>query len=648
MDHMNTIKQEWHTLKEKWFHGETIDPVFEGVVRDFCTFDDTMHSIQAKVGLFMRGVEQLGAGLTALAEGVSSGLAHAADPRIASDSCKLKEAANQIARADAPHSAIAKLRRDMQFNILTPVMNHIANNRNLKVSLDIRRRRLVELTSAKKQFEDCQKRNLPHTDRRFLQAQSNFEAAKMTFTDVDRHVFEWLYILEEYRGDILDSTLQTLKYLQYEFFATSAHAISVSLPSRMEFRPMVEMTPDHLEAQVEMELAESEEQGEPEGSIADFSVRLIEKKAKEDPGETQASVPVDPLSLSSLLSQGFEEGPARRALRLHQNNTQAALDWLIDGGEELARKAKAAEDGVRMPTTVKRVQKLKAMRKAQQEKLKRSREREEEGRSRVTKTVEVEDEDDDEEEEEEEEEEPPPQVEKPRPAPAPQVDLLAFNESSQPASAAPPAASDLLSLDSEEPAKPTDFSKPLEFTSLPDNGFYDSSRCEKPPLAASVAAGIAVPRGQERQSEGAALDPLGMMAPAQAAPAGPAPAGGLAPELLAAVQALSAQSGVTPQQLIQAAQNLGQGPSSAPALAAPMPTSTGGYPAAPAAKSGFQALDPFSSISATPPATATAAPMAPLPGQLTSSGQAAPTGASDQFGGLVNLISPGTAPSSSP
>mmetsp|Transcript_110720 Transcript_110720/g.202824 ORF Transcript_110720/g.202824 Transcript_110720/m.202824 type:complete len:502 (+) Transcript_110720:173-1678(+) len=403
MDHMNTIKQEWHTLKEKWFHGETIDPVFEGVVRDFCTFDDTMHSIQAKVGLFMRGVEQLGAGLTALAEGVSSGLAHAADPRIASDSCKLKEAANQIARADAPHSAIAKLRRDMQFNILTPVMNHIANNRNLKVSLDIRRRRLVELTSAKKQFEDCQKRNLPHTDRRFLQAQSNFEAAKMTFTDVDRHVFEWLYILEEYRGDILDSTLQTLKYLQYEFFATSAHAISVSLPSRMEFRPMVEMTPDHLEAQVEMELAESEEQGEPEGSIADFSVRLIEKKAKEDPGETQASVPVDPLSLSSLLSQGFEEGPARRALRLHQNNTQAALDWLIDGGEELARKAKAAEDGVRMPTTVKRVQKLKAMRKAQQEKLKRSREREEEGRSRVTKTVEVEDEDDDEEEEEEEE-----------------------------------------------------------------------------------------------------------------------------------------------------------------------------------------------------------------------------------------------------
>lgn len=43
---------------------------------------------------------------------------------------------------------------------------------------------------------------------------------------------------------------RTLKYLQYEFFATSAHSISGVLPVRMEFRPMVEMTPEHLEAQV--------------------------------------------------------------------------------------------------------------------------------------------------------------------------------------------------------------------------------------------------------------------------------------------------------------------------------------------------------------------------------------------------------------
>merc|ERR1719469_1806621 len=109
--------------------------------------------------------------MTSLSEGVSKGLSHTSDSHISSDSCKLKEATNQIARADAPHSAIAKLRRDMHFNILNPVQNHIANNRNLKVSLDIRRRRLIELNSAKKHFEDITKKNLAHTDRRYLSAQ---------------------------------------------------------------------------------------------------------------------------------------------------------------------------------------------------------------------------------------------------------------------------------------------------------------------------------------------------------------------------------------------------------------------------------------------------------------------------------------------
>merc|ERR1719351_424937 len=128
----------------------------------------------------------------------------------------------------------------------------------------------------------------------------------------------------------------------------------------MEFRPMVEMTPEHLEVQVEIELQESNLDDE---AIADFSARLIDKKVRDNSNADELpTVHVDPLSLSSLLSQGFEEGPARRALRLHQNDTQAALDWLIDGEHEEAQKQKQVSDGVRMPTTVKCVQKLKAMR----------------------------------------------------------------------------------------------------------------------------------------------------------------------------------------------------------------------------------------------------------------------------------------------
>jgi len=288
-DQFHHIRTEWKVLKEKWFHGETVDPVFEGMVKDFCTFDGTMQDIYGKVEKFMKGVDQLAEGLLTLSESVTSGLARIDDSLIVSDSCKLKEATNQITRADAPHSAIAKLRRDMDFNIMNPIRNHLVNNRNLKAHLEKRRRRLTELNSAKKGHDDCVKKGYATTDRRFLQAKSNLESAKMAFHEVDKHVFEWLYILEEYRGDILDSTLQTLKYLQYEFFATSAHAVSSVLPSRMEFRPMVEMTPEHLEAQVEAELQEAEE-GEEE-VVTDFSVRLIEKLAKDNKNKPKKDKP---------------------------------------------------------------------------------------------------------------------------------------------------------------------------------------------------------------------------------------------------------------------------------------------------------------------------------------------------------------------
>lgn len=43
------------------------------------------------------------------------------------------------------------------------------------------------------------------------QAEANMETAKIAFDDVDRPVFEWLLMLEEYKGDIYDSLLQTLK-----------------------------------------------------------------------------------------------------------------------------------------------------------------------------------------------------------------------------------------------------------------------------------------------------------------------------------------------------------------------------------------------------------------------------------------------------
>ncbi|CAE8723026.1 unnamed protein product, partial [Polarella glacialis] len=391
---------------------------------------------------------------------------------------------------------------------------------------------------------------------------------------VDRHVFEWLYILEEYRGDILDSSLQTLKYLEYEFFASAAHSMSTCLPSRMEFRPMVEMTPAHLETQVEMELAESEDGSTPatgsEAPIVDFSIRLIEKKAKETSADESPVLSVDPLSLSSLLSQGFEEGPARRALRLNNNNTQDAMDWLINGCQE-EDKTKLVSEGVRMPTTVHRVLKLKAMKKAQRDKEKF---RGSSGRGEK---------DDD----ESSPGKPPasPQDSKTRSgaaspdriAPVAPVrqqpqDLLSMDEA--PSAKSNGADSLLLSFDDDQPALPTDFSKPVERTALPAHVEFDLTRCEKPPLASAVAAGVAQPRaGSVTTSSGW-------------------PSTDSSQDALAAIQALAAQSGISAEQLLLAAQQLQSGggervsslaassvPASMQALAPSIAASPfGGYP----------------------------------------------------------------------
>eukprot|EP00438_Fugacium_kawagutii_P000688 Skav220029 [mRNA] locus=scaffold2981:123825:125643:+ [translate_table: standard] len=443
---------------------------------------------------FFAGVDSLAEGLVVLAESTTTGLATVDDQLIKADCCKMKEATNAITRADAPHSAIAKLRRDMDFNIMNPLRCHVINNRNMKSYLDKRRRRLLEYNIAKREMEDCVKKNLHQTDRKYLAAQSQLESAKLAFHEVDKHIFEWLYILEEYKGDILDSCLQTLKYLQYEFFATAAHSISGVLPARMEFRPMVEMTPEHLEAQVEMALQEAEENPDEE-VVTDFSARLIEKLAKDNknkPGEGLDSaagegpaVPVDPLSLSSLLSQGFEEGPARQALRKFRNDTQAALDFLIGGGHE-----EEQEEAVRMPTTVRRVQRLKERRRAQQARRKEEEERRQKDRTPKEETS----------PKQKDAESPKKSETKPKPA----VDLLDFEgEKKSPSAAASSgggdlldlmagnsgpsgpsksSGSDLLDLAGFEPPPPTDFSKEIETLPLPEQITLDLSKCEKGPI----------------------------------------------------------------------------------------------------------------------------------------------------------------------
>ena len=100
---------------------------------------------------------------------------------------------------------------------------------------------------------------LSEADLRRKLASEEFKASKKTFNRLNQSIFEWLYALEEHKEDILDSCLQTVKYLQYDFFSNAAHALSNVLPEQMSFRAMPDMAPECLQAQVLKELRLSED-----------------------------------------------------------------------------------------------------------------------------------------------------------------------------------------------------------------------------------------------------------------------------------------------------------------------------------------------------------------------------------------------------
>ena len=369
------VKQELSVLKEKYLFStdDTLqDPVFQGVVRNFNAFNECIEQLFGKINKLTVSLEAVATELSSVSTGVLDQYKKAVpeDHLIVSDCYKFREASNQIGREDAPHSSLAKYKRDLAYNVIGPLKNHLMNCRQIKNIIDLRNRKMMEVSAAVKRGE------LPET----------INHLREEFDQVDTHLFDWFMILEEYRGDILDSLLQTLKYLEYEFFASAAHAVAAVLPARMEFRPMVEMTPKQLELQLGIEKKAATELGEggsapqvetAEGyvgsgmrGISDYSKRLIEKM--ESPTSASSSVPVDILSLSSLLAQGFDEGPARKALRECNNDTQAALDMLLNNTGVQSPDRSGSPDGigqglVRMPTTLKRIQRIKELKQKLQD-----------------------------------------------------------------------------------------------------------------------------------------------------------------------------------------------------------------------------------------------------------------------------------------
>eukprot|EP01067_Filipodium_phascolosomae_P009810 Filipodium_phascolosomae@DN987_c0_g1_i1.p1 len=191
------------------------------------------------------------------------------------------------------------------------------------------------------------------------------DIANKNLYDYDAPLWEWVMVYNEHMWDIYDSALQTFKYLQYEFFSGCSHHVNTVLPNRMEFRPLVEMTPEpHLHLVVKMYL--EGERNEYRNWHIDATKKLLEKWEEEGKLGTfeTAQQEVDPIDLSILVqNHKFSNSLARFALS-KKGNVSDALEYLHSGraiadGLRPHKHVSQLVAGVRMPDTLEIADKLR-------------------------------------------------------------------------------------------------------------------------------------------------------------------------------------------------------------------------------------------------------------------------------------------------
>jgi len=343
------VKTEIAYIKERYLYSTDptlSDPVFEGMVRSLNSFYACIDRLLERIFGFSSMVEKFTAETEMLARKFYDEYANLMgpmeDPNDVSIVSDAYHAQSVILEKFSSHSfssssVLGRFKRDLNYNVLGPLRSHLQLFEDLRSLIGTRNRKLIQLSSSMR--DGC---------GNSLDAET-LALMKADFESIDSDLFEWMYIIDEYRGDICDSLLQTIKYLEYEFFSASAHAIAETLPERIEFRPLVEMTPKQLNLQRQVERDNSSVVHESFGQtsrLSDYSKKLMTKR--DSPQSLEAAV--DPLSLGALMAQGFEEGACRRALRSANNDTQRALDLLIHSNPR---------HEVRIPTTLKRVKDLK-------------------------------------------------------------------------------------------------------------------------------------------------------------------------------------------------------------------------------------------------------------------------------------------------
>eukprot|EP00916_Digyalum_oweni_P022825 GHVL01037800.1.p1 GENE.GHVL01037800.1~~GHVL01037800.1.p1 ORF type:complete len:450 (+),score=65.71 GHVL01037800.1:33-1382(+) len=337
----HSIRFETRALTEGRKMSSVSDPVFEAYVSKYNWLVDTMKELYATADKWMSAIDALAEAQNAISTVFMNRLSKCEDDFLLAEGMRYREGTHAIGNRNAPHSYYARLQRDLDFNLVRPLMQHIIHAERIKRLMEERTKRKIdwELNEAaiNKHIENQKCKNSEYEadvkfDSKYKELIDRREASQKNLYDYDAPLWEWLMVYNEFSWDIFDSCLQTFKYLQFDFFSGCSHHLNLLLPERMEFRPLVEMVPEpQMHSVVRMYL--ESERNEYRNWQPDATKKLL--SAWEEDGRWANDVveeeEYDPIDLQNLIiNHKFSKQLSKFALQ-RKGNLQEALQYLLSG-----------------------------------------------------------------------------------------------------------------------------------------------------------------------------------------------------------------------------------------------------------------------------------------------------------------------------
>lgn len=186
----------------------------------FDKFDETMAGIRTRVETFLGDLRKLNHDMWKVSEALEMcATSLAAGCQLKKSTQKLSAAIRSIIDLDDIYSVASKSKRDAEHNLLDPLVQHMENGERLRADVAARSKAYNKLSHK-------------------LKSRAPVDISQETADCLahDRRIFEWLWVIQEYRNDMIDSLIGTTAAIQTEYFVSASQALTINLelPARLE------------------------------------------------------------------------------------------------------------------------------------------------------------------------------------------------------------------------------------------------------------------------------------------------------------------------------------------------------------------------------------------------------------------------------